>query len=204
VLPSLFKNKNRTLKTIEMKNNLKYVWALPLFSILFFTACEKEDPIVPNEEELITTLIYTLTPVGGGTPIEFRFEDLDGDGGDAPVVTEGTLSSNTIYSGVITLLNETESPADIISEEVANEAEEHQLFFTVTTANATIAYADADADGNPVGLTTTLATAGASTGTLLVTLRHEPAKSATGVSAGNITNAGGETDIEVMFNLTIQ
>ena len=187
-----------------MKNAKNILWAMPLFSILFFTACEKEDPIVPNEEELITTLIYTLTPVGGGSPVEFRFTDLDGDGGDAPVITNGTLSANTTYSGVITLLNETESPADVISEEVANEAEEHQLFFTVTTANATIAYADADADGNPIGLTTTMTTTGTSTGTLMVTLRHEPNKTATGVSSGDIANAGGETDIEVTFDVTVQ
>ena len=34
-------------------------------------------------------------------------------------------------------------------------------------------------------------------GQFTVTLRHEPDKSAQGVSAGDITNAGGETDIEV-------
>ncbi|HBK71516.1 MAG TPA: type 1 periplasmic binding fold superfamily protein, partial [Flavobacteriaceae bacterium] len=35
-------------------------------------------------------------------------------------------------------------------------------------------------------------------------LRHEPNKSASGVSDGDITNAGGETDIEVIFNITVQ
>ena len=55
-----------------MKNSKNILWAVPLFSILFFTACEKDDPDVPNEEELITTLIYTLTPDGGGNAVEFR------------------------------------------------------------------------------------------------------------------------------------
>lgn len=187
-----------------MKNTKNILWAVPLFSILFFTACEKDDPDIPNEEELITTLIYTLTPDGGGTAVEFRFTDLDGDGGDAPVISNGTLAANTTYSGAVTLLNEAETPAENITEEVEEEDEEHQLFFTVTTANATVAYVDADADGNPVGLATTLTTTGASTGTLMVTLRHEPDKAATGVSGGDIANAGGETDIEVIFDVTIQ
>ena len=37
-----------------------------------------------------------------------------------------------------------------------------------------------------------------------ITLRHEPAKTATGVSGGDITNAGGETDIEVVFDVTVE
>jgi len=37
-----------------------------------------------------------------------------------------------------------------------------------------------------------------------ITLRHEPAKDATGVSDGDITNAGGETDISVNFPVEIQ
>ena len=189
-----------------MKNTKNILWALPLFSILFFTACEKEDPIVPNEEELITTLIYTLTPVGGGSPVEFRFTDLDGDGGDAPVITNGTLSANTTYSGVITLLNETESPADVISEEVADEAEDHQFFYALNSFgfDGNIAYADADGNGNPIGLQTTFTIGAPSTASLTITLRHEPDKSATSVSDGDITNAGGETDIEVTFEVNVQ
>ena len=34
---------------------------------------------------------------------------------------------------------------------------------------------------------------------MTVILRHEPDKAGAGVSDGDITNAGGETDIEVTF-----
>ena len=51
---------------------------------------------------------------------------------------------------------------------------------------------------------TTLTTGEAGTGTLSIILRHEPAKDASGVSDGQIANAGGETDIEVSFNITIE
>jgi len=37
-----------------------------------------------------------------------------------------------------------------------------------------------------------------------VTLRHQPDKGAIGVSDGDITNAGGETDIEVLFDVIIE
>ncbi|MCB9187399.1 MAG: type 1 periplasmic binding fold superfamily protein [Flavobacteriales bacterium] len=189
-----------------MKNTLKLLWALPLFAIISLTSCDKNDPEIPNEEELITTLIYTLTPEGGGNAVEFRFTDLDGDGGDAPVITNGTLAANTTYSGVITLLNETETPAEVISEEVEEEAEEHQFFYQFSNQSFSggFDYADADGNGNPVGLLTTFATGTPLTTMLTITLRHEPNKTASGVSDGDITNAGGETDIEVTFDVTIQ
>jgi hypothetical protein len=67
-----------------------------------------------------------------------------------------------------------------------------------------VAYGDVDGNGKPLGLQTTVVTGDVSTGTLTITLRHEPDKSAAGVSGGDLTNAGGETDIEVTFDVTVQ
>lgn len=168
------------------------------------SACEKDDPIV-NEEELITTLRMTLTPAGGGTPVVLSFVDLDGEGGNAPVITGGTLAANTTYTGALAILNESETPVEDITEEIETEDDEHQFFFTTSAGlNLTVSYADQDGNNNPVGLATSAAAGAASTGTLTVTLRHEPNKTAAGVKDGDITNAGGETDIEVVFPVTIQ
>ena len=104
-----------------MKNKFKYLIAMPLLASLAFTSCNTDDPEIPNEEELITTLVYTLTPQGGGTALEFRFTDLDGDGGNAPTITSDTLAANTVYTGAITLSNESETPAEDITEEVEEE-----------------------------------------------------------------------------------
>lgn len=177
-----------------------------LFLIAALTgSCKKDDPQIPNEEELITSLIYTLTPVTGGAPAVFTFTDLDGTGGAAPVVVNDTLSSNTTYLGTLQLLNQTVSPAVDISDEITGEAEEHQFFFTSQAGlNASVTYADFDQNNKPLGLATTLNAGNASNGTLTVTLRHKPDKSAPGVTDGNINNAGGETDIEVQFTVTIQ
>jgi len=171
--------------------------------ILVFTSCEKEDPEIPHQEELITTVKFALVPDGGGSPAEFIYRDLDGDGGNAPSITNANLDAQTTYSGTITLLNETETPAEDITEEVKNEALEHQIFFS-STANVTVEYDDTDSNGNPLGLQTKLISGDAGSGTLTIVLRHEPDKSAAGVSAGDITNAGGETDVEVQFDVTIQ
>ena len=175
--------------------------------IFALASCEKEepeDPIIPNEEEVITTLTYTLTPVGAGDVVVFNFQDLDGDGGNDPVLTEGTLAVNSVYTGALVLLNETETPAENITEEVEEEADEHQFFFTSTLSDLTIAYTDTDSDGNPVGITSELTTGAAGSGVMTIVLRHEPNKDAAGVAAGDISNAGGETDIEVDFTVNVE
>ncbi len=179
--------------------------AIACISAITFASCsDDENPTPTNEEEVITTMTVTLTPTSG-TPIVLKTQDLDGDGPTAPTVTvSGNLLANTTYNGVILLENETESPAENITTEVAAEADEHQLFYTATGISPTFTYTGAtDSMGNPVGITFSVATGVSGTGTITVTLRHEPNKSATGVSNGDITNAGGETDIEATFNVTV-
>lgn len=185
---------------------MKQVFLFSLLTFLLFavTSCEKDDPEIENEEEVITTLIYTLTPQGGGTPVVFRFQDLDGDGGEAPILSNDTLVANSNYTGSLQLLNEQESPVENITEEVQEEGDEHQFFFESDLNNLTISYEDQDVNGNPVGLSTSIVTGDAESGTITITLRHEPNKSAAGVSNGDIANAGGETDIQVTFDVEVQ
>ncbi|MGB3773738.1 MAG: type 1 periplasmic binding fold superfamily protein, partial [Leeuwenhoekiella sp.] len=168
-----------------------------LMTLLFLAAalassCSSDDdndiPELVNEEEVITTMNVTLTAPGGDV-ITFQSRDLDGDGPNAPVITvSGPLAVNTIYSGEVELLNQTETPADNITLEVMEENEEHQLFFSNTDAlDVSFAYADTendydddasndDDDANPVGILFTLSTVEASSGTVSITLIHEPEK----------------------------
>jgi len=161
------------------------------------------DPL-PPEEEVITTLTYTLTSEDGSDTAVLTFKDLDGDGGNDPDITGGTLQSNTIYNGQLTLLNESETPVESITEEIEEEDEEHQFFFVSSNESVTIAYDDVDENNAPVGLSTKLTTTITGTTDLKITLRHEPAKDGENVAAGDITNAGGSTDIEVTFPVTIE
>ena len=167
------------------------------------SSCDK-DPQLQNPEELITTLVYRLTPVGGGDHREFTFRDTDGDGGLPPVITADTLSANTVYDGIVYLFNESVTPSEIISEEISDESEDHQFFYSVTGLHAQANYADTDDDGNPLGLLTTFTTLEAGQGSLQIILRHLPDKNAPGVKDGVLTNAGGETDIDITFPLVIE
>jgi len=135
------------------------------------------------------------------TEITLQSKDLDGDGPNAPEISvSGSLAANTAYVGSIELLNETETPAEDITAEVKEEDKEHQFFFAVSGALDTFKYADEDGDGNPVGLGFTLSTGDAGSGTLQITLRHEPKKP----NDGTLADAGGETDIAQSFTVTVE
>mgnify|MGYP000558587670 CR=1 FL=1 len=102
---------------------MKKVFFYASMALLFVTAsCDKDDALEPvNEEEVITTLTVTLTPASGTAIVLKSFDD-DGDGPNSPVLTvSGSLAANTDYSGAIELLNELESPAEDITEEVNEE-----------------------------------------------------------------------------------
>ncbi len=184
-------------------NKLKFLTIL-FFTGLLFTACSNDDDSVPeivNEDEVITTLIVSLSADGEAAPITLQTRDLDGDGPNPPVFTvSGNLAAGTTYNGTIAVLNETVSPPEDITEEVEEEADEHQFFYTVGSGlNVTTEYGNLDSDGNPLGTEFTLTTGEASSGTLTFTLRHEPKKPNTGLA-----DAGGETDIAASFNVTIE
>ena len=181
--------------------NLKLI-ALLVIPVLFSTSCSNDDAPV-NEEEVITTVRTTLT--GGGQVITLTSRDLDGDGPNAPVVTvSGNLVAGTTYTGSTEFLNELKDPAEDITIEVQEEGADHQVFYQLPSSIGTVTYTDTDANGRPIGLNFTLvAGTSGTTGTLTVTLRHLPNKTATGVAAGDITNAGGNTDAAVTFSVAV-
>lgn len=174
------------------------------FSLFLITACNNDDPVIPNEEELINELSFMLVPASGGDTLTLLFQDLDGDGGMDPFFLEDSLAANTTYIGAVKVDHIAVTPSGDIMAEIIAEAEDHQFFYSSNLSGVGINYTDMDSNGNPIGITTEFITGEAGSGNLTITLRHEPDKLANGVSDGDITNAGGETDIEVTFNLTIQ
>ena len=183
-------------------SNLR-IFATVIFTTVLFVSCSNDEDITPepiNEEEVTTTLTVTLVPDGGGTTVTLQTRDLDGDGPDAPAIDiSGDLAAGVTYNGSIELLNETEIPAEDITEEVEEEDLDHQFFYTVGTGlDVTTAYSNFDTEGNPLGTEFTLTAGAVSSGTLTFTLRHEPNKPNTGLS-----DADGETDIEVAFDIEV-
>jgi hypothetical protein len=188
-----------------MKNYFKLV-SITLFTLLF-VACSSDDDAAPepvNEEEVITTMIVTLD--GPDQSVTLEYQDLDGDGPDSATINVSeALIAGATYAGSIRLLNETEDPAENVTEEIEEEDDEHQFFYAPSSdLNVEVEYGNFDGNGNPLGTMFMLTTGEASSGALTFTLIHEPDKSGDGVSEGDITNAGGSTDIEVTFELEVQ
>ena len=184
----------------------KYIFYALLALPLIIVSCSKDEDDTPepvNEEEVITTMTVTLTPKEGSGTITLQTKDLDGDGPNAPVISvSGNLKNEVFYTGSVVFLNETESPAENITEEVEEESDEHQFFVTPGGGIADIIgieYLNNDSSGYPLGTQFELNTLGSGNGTLTFTLRHEPKKPNTGPS-----DAGGETDIETSFNVTVE
>lgn len=198
------------MKTIQKTKQIKF-YALALVAALTFSSCsnDNDSPAPVNEEELITTITAIYTPVGGGTAITLQYKDLDGEGANAPVISvSGAFAKNKTYNGTVTFKNELANPAEDITPEILEEGEEHQLFYEKTGTLNPFTYGTAssnfDKNGKPIGLQSVFVTTEAASGTLTITLRHELNKSAANVAAGDITNAGGSTDAEVSFPISVQ
>ena len=195
----------------------KQIFLLPLLILsLVFTGCSDDDdhddhshPV--NEQEVITTVEVTLSD--GDNTYVLSWEDLDGDGPDEAVVTGGTMPAG-VYDGFIQLLNKTveQFNADgslneeyYVTLEILEEDLDHQFFFnSINGLDVTAIYTDMDSEGNPIGQQFGLVAANTGSGGLNIVLLHEPNKNAAGVPDGNMTNAGGETDINITFPITIE
>lgn len=178
------------MKTLFSKRTLILV---PLFTMV---ACDPSNPGNPNQEEVITSVIITATE--GSNTFTFAYSDPDGDGGNQPTIDTIILSPSLVYNVSLEFIDETKNPVDTISDEILLEGDEHQIFFGITGANLTTTYADADINTNPIGLLSTWTTGLVSTGTLILTLKHQPG----GIKDGNITT--GETDVEITFPVRIE
>lgn len=184
---------------------MKKLFFIPVLFILFLSACDKDEPVKINDEELITTLRLEFTPSDSSEIKILQFQDLDGDGGQAPTITSDTLNANTAYSLRLYVLNESLNPAEDITTEIREEGEDHQFFFLIDNSlELSISYNDFDNNSNPIGLINYAATQAASSGQLSVILRHQGDKFASGVSSGDIVNAGGSTDVELSFDVVVQ
>lgn len=180
---------------------------LTLMLPIFLSSCsDDEEPVVENEEEVITEVVYRLEPTDGSEIVQLVFSDPDGDGGADPITqVTGSLTANMTYSGSIIMTDRSQPNTTIdITAEIGEEDEAHQLFYIVSTGlDADITYSDSDSDGNPTGLLTEVTAGGFSSGTITIILRHELDKSADGLAIDNPDPAGGTTDIEVAFPVSI-
>lgn len=201
-------------KLITMKSQLKILALITFLSgVVFLSGCD-EDPEPEDVEEEITKVVLTFTP-SGGSAIVVEAEDFD-LGGVGPFEKEPiALNANTTYTLTIEMFNGFYEPTDDdynVTTEVAEEAEEHQLFFSWSTGVFTsptgtgnigsigvVNYEDQDDNNLPLGLETTWTTSSATTGKeFRILLKHQPnEKSATS------TSDDGGTDLDLTFPISI-
>ncbi|MCG2616716.1 hypothetical protein LZZ85_20625 [Terrimonas sp. NA20] len=189
-----------------MKAQLTKIAFAAFLTTGLLTACSKDDDIVEeNHEEVITTLKLTFTPVGGGTATNFQFRDPDGPGGAAPTQDEIVLAPSKTYTVAVQLLNETHTPAEDITEEVEAEADAHRFYYQPSAgSNITVNNLNNDANGIPLGLTSTWTTAAAANGTVKITLRHYPGNPPAKAAADAVDSNKSGTDVEVTFVAKVQ
>jgi hypothetical protein len=196
--------KMTTIKTTnKMKTMKKSIQALSLVAVLFMTSCTDDDAVtIINEEELITTVELELTNTADATNVVlFKSVDIDGEGPDDPVITvTGTVNASSTYLGEVRFLNESIAPSEDITEEVIEESNDHEVFYTTSITGLTITKTDVDANGNPLGVLSSFQTGAIGTGILTVVLRHEPIKP----NDNTLIGAGGETDAEVSFTFEVE
>ena len=188
-----------------MKMNRKWMPAIFLGISVLFTQCDKAKDVEPDDEnELITTVQLKFTPSGSTATQTFTFRDTDGDKGNPPSVFEKiTLKPNTTYTLTVDLKDESKSPAEDITKEVKEEADEHLFVFTPSPASLlTYTYGDKDARNFSIGLTGTARTGAAGTGKLKVQLRHQPPMNGKAVKNG--TPGPGSDDVNLDFNLEVK
>jgi hypothetical protein len=195
---------------------------LAIISISILSSCDNNDPQKEDVPEMITKATLTFTPTGG-SPIVVTATDPDGEGvqsitTDSPIA----LTKSTTYVLTITMINGLAQPTDEeydITKEVEEEGDEHMFFFGWTgnsfsnpsgdgnidvrthALNYTGGENSEDANGLPLGLTTTWTTADVATSgaEFRVLLKHQPA-----LKTAGSTSTEGETDLDVTFQLSVQ
>ncbi|WP_420319198.1 hypothetical protein [Ekhidna sp.] len=195
-----------------MKEIRKF-WILGLVFTLVLSSCGDDDlPPEENEEEVIDRVTLTFTPDDGGTTVVATATDPDGEGVENFETQTINLAINTSYDLAISIENTQEG--ENITEEIEAEAEEHMFFFSFTDGifsdpsgngniadrEGTVNYDDYDTNDNPVGLSTTWFTAGASPGDgeFRILLKHQP-----DVKSATSTSNDGETDIDITWTINI-
>jgi len=81
---------------------MKHTHVILLALLPFFVACKDDDPVVPsepeNEEELITTVNAYFDLKDSDETTTASWLDLDGPGGNDPVIQGATLLPDTVYT----------------------------------------------------------------------------------------------------------
>lgn len=171
--------------------------AFILFIFFTLTSCSPDEPEVINEPEVITHVNLIVTDPSGS--IQTAIWTKAGISGDTPI----ELTSGLNYQASLQFWNRSNpNEPENITTEIREEVDEHQVFYQLSGIKIDITSASADlkdSDGVPLLLNTTWKGTATGSGTVRVTLIHEP------FNKGATTRAtiGGETDVEIDFKVSV-
>lgn len=184
-----------------MKTTILKTFVIAVCVSLLFSACKKTETTQQIDNELITTVGLQFVDASTASATIVRWEDLDGDGGDNPIIGFLTLDANTTYNFSFSeITNASKSPAESILEEIEEKATEHLFYYETGTSDFVFHDFNLDSNNAPLGTTASVTTKVTSSGTLTVTLRHMPVNK----SATDLNTIGGSTDIQIGIPYKIQ
>ena len=196
---------------------MQYQPFLAPLALLALTACsdvEKDGhDHHHHDHEVISTVVLTFVSKADETDTQ-AVRWVDGEGQDA----DADLVSGSVYDLFVEALNELEAEPENITEEIEDEKDEHQLFFTgsaIDNGIVTHEYVDFDEEGLPLGLENEVTAVTAGSGDLTVTMRHLARQDgnkvkregmAEDVAEGGLSAIAGEgdNDFSIDFSITVQ
>jgi hypothetical protein len=142
-----------------------------------------------------------------GTATTFTYKVENGFGSTLPGTVQidtVTLVSGRSYRAELAVLNEKASPAEDLTPEIISESDDHLFFLTISPSSGaggllTIIDMSTDNQNRLFAQKFGMVAGAAGSGSLTITLLHEP----TNKSAGTVAGAGGETDLEATFPVRI-
>lgn len=183
---------------------MKKVLYLAAIVSVFVTSSCKKDKHEHNDEEVLTTLVVKLTPVGGGSALQFQYDDPDGPGGQAPTKQTIALASNKVYDVQLQVLNKTKNPVEDVTPEIVAEGTSHRFYYQlVTGTNIGFSNFNQDANGVSLGTTSRWNVGSAGNGKLNIVLRHYSNSPANKAESDLVNSAKSSSDMDVEFDYTV-
>ena len=159
---------------------------------LMFSTCRKGE-VIPIEGVTTLRLIFSQP---GGNQITFEFKDIDGIGGNDPVIDDIELPPLSVFNCRVEVLNESKVPVEDWTSTISQRSGIHLFAYKVTNDVMRFSNLNTDESGKPFGLTS-LAAIKNGIGTLTIIMKHDVDKN----SSNPI--ATGVTDIEATFPVKI-
>jgi hypothetical protein len=197
-----------------MKNLKKVSLYLAALLTLGFASCKSEDPEKENDGEVITDVTLKFQELNAsnalvGSVLSFKASDPQGiEVGKTPTIQSISLAKGKKYQMTIEVTNAIKG--EDITQEILTEAAAHQFFFLGQVFDSNIfSIQYADAGGVALGLKNTVTVSispGTNNSNMRVVLRHDLNKNfpgATSPTFANFAQAGGETDLDLTFPVTL-